>query len=302
VAQNVRIAYDGQAVTSIRDGDEDVEFRVQFPEKARRNVRFLNNLVIPNQQGRLIKLRNVATLETGPGPNTFRHFNGIRTTTVTADVDQSVTTPLAVIMPMFQALNLDENWPDMTVRAGGEAEESMESLRNLAFTFIIAFVGIYFLLILLFNSFTQPFLVLAAIPFGIVGVIFALAIHGEPLSFIAIIGTIGLAGVVVNDSLVLVNHLNELKRDRTDLTLRELVALGTANRLRAIILTSLTTVAGVLPLAYGIGGTDYFISPMALALGYGLVFSTPLTLVLVPCLYMVWQDIGRVFRRKPREA
>jgi multidrug efflux pump subunit AcrB len=301
-AQNVRIAYDGQTVTSLRDGDEDVEFRVQFAPRARSDTGFLKELVIPNQQGRLIKLREVARLKTGPGPSTLRHFNGIRTTTVTADVDQEVTTPLAVIMPMFRTLDLQENWPDMTVRAGGEAEESTEALRNLAFTFIIAFVGIYFLLVLLFNSFFQPFLVLAAIPFGIVGVIIALALHGEPLSFIAIIGTIGLAGVVVNDSLVLVNHLNELKQQRTDMSLREVVALGTANRLRAIILTSVTTVAGVLPLAYGIGGTDYFISPMALALGYGLIFSTPLTLVLVPSLYMIWDDIGRRFGRGKKRA
>jgi multidrug efflux pump subunit AcrB len=143
---------------------------------------------------------------------------------------------------------------------------------------------------------------MAAVPFGIVGVIVALAIHNEPLSFIAIIGTIGLAGVVVNDSLVLVSHLNELREQSPDKPLREIVALGTANRLRAIILTSLTTIAGVLPLAYGIGGTDYFISPMALALGYGLLFSTPLTLMLVPCLYMVWNDIGRLFTSKKRRV
>ena len=201
-------------------------------------------------------------------------------------------------IPLVKQLNINENWPDMDLRVGGEAEESMESIRNLAFTFIIAFVGIYFLLILLFNSFTQPFMVLAAIPFGIVGVIIALIIHEQPLSFIAIIGTIGLAGVVVNDSLVLVNHLNELKAQNPEKELRDIVALGTANRLRAIILTTLTTVAGVLPLAYGLGGTDYFISPMALALGYGLLFATPLTLMLIPCLYMIWNDIGRLFRRK----
>jgi len=298
LARNVRIAYDGQVVTSIRDGDEDVEFRVQLTERARRDVNFLKNLVIPNQQGRLIKLREVARLKTGPGPNALRHFDGIRTTTVTADVDQDVTTPFAVIGPLLGQLNLEENWPGMEVRVGGEAEESMKQIRNLAFTFIIAFVGIYFLLVLLFNSFTQPFLVLIAIPFGIVGVIIALAIHGQPLSFIAIIGTIGLAGVVVNDSLVLVSHLNELRKANPEKNILEIVALGTANRLPAIILTTLTTVAGVLPLAYGIGGTDYFISPMALALGYGLLFATPLTLVLVPCLYTIWHDIGRIFRRK----
>jgi len=298
VARNVRIAYDGQVITSIREGDEDVDFRVQLAERARRDVSFLRELVIPNQQGRLIKLKEVARLKVGPGPNALRHFDGIRTTTVTADVDQDVTTPFAVIGPLLGRLNLEENWPGMEVRVGGEAEESMEQIRNLGFTFIIAFIGIYFLLVLLFNSFSQPFLVLVAIPFGIVGVIIALAIHGQPLSFIAIIGTIGLAGVVVNDSLVLVSHLNELKKQNPDRELRDLVALGTANRLRAIILTTLTTVAGVLPLAYGIGGTDYFISPMALALGYGLLFATPLTLVLVPCLYLIWYDIGRVFSRK----
>lgn len=298
VAQNVRIAYDGQVVTSFRQGDEDVDFRVQFVQRARQAERFLRNMVIPNKQGRLIKLRDVAGLEKGPGPNALRHFNGLRSTTVVADVDQDVTSPLAVTIPLVKQLNINENWPDMALRVGGEAEESMESIRNLAFTFIIAFVGIYFLLILLFNSFTQPFMVLAAIPFGIVGVIIALIIHEQPLSFIAIIGTIGLAGVVVNDSLVLVNHLNELKEQNPEKELRDIVALGTANRLRAIILTTLTTVAGVLPLAYGIGGTDYFISPMALALGYGLLFATPLTLVLIPCLYMIWNDIGKLFRRE----
>jgi multidrug efflux pump subunit AcrB len=297
VAQNVRIAYDGQVVTSIRDGDEDVDFRVQLTERARRDVGYLRELVIPNQQGRLIKVKDFARLKIGPGPNALRHFDGIRTITVTADVDQDVTTPFAVIGPLLGRLNLEENWPGMEVRVGGEAEESMKQIRNLGFTFIIAFVGIYFLLVLLFNSFTQPFLVLVAIPFGIVGVIIALAIHGQPLSFIAIIGTIGLAGVVVNDSLVLVSHLNELKTQYPDRELRDVVALGTANRLRAIILTTLTTVAGVLPLAYGIGGTDFFISPMALALGYGLLFATPLTLVLVPCLYLIWNDIGRIFTK-----
>jgi multidrug efflux pump subunit AcrB len=298
IAQNVRIAYDGQVVTSIRDGDEDVDFRVQFTPKARRDVSFLRNLVIPNRQGRLIALKNAARLIVGPGPNAFRHFDGIRTTTVTADVDQEVTTPLGATVPLVREMNVRENWPGMELRVGGEAEESMESIRNLAFTFVIAFVGIYFLLILLFNSFWQPFMVIAAIPFGIIGVIVALILHGEPLSFLAIIGTIGLAGVVVNDSLVLVNHLNELRQQYPERELRDVVALGTANRLRAIILTTLTTVAGVLPLAYGIGGTDYFISPMALALGYGLLFATPLTLVLIPCLYMIWNDIGRLFKKR----
>jgi multidrug efflux pump subunit AcrB len=158
-------------------------------------------------------------------------------------------------------------------------------------------VGIYFLLVLLFNSFTQPLLVMIAIPFGLVGVVFALGMHSEPLSFLALIGSIGLAGVVVNDSLVLVNHINELRAARPDEPVLKLVAEATSNRLRAIILTTLTTVAGLLPLAYGIGGTALYMAPMALVLGYGLIFATPLTLVLVPSLYVIGNDIGRLFRR-----
>ena len=162
---------------------------------------------------------------------------------------------------------------------------------------MIAVIGIYFLLVLLVNSLTQPFLVMMVIPFGITGVIVAFAFHGEPFSFMAIMGIIGLSGVVVNDSLVLVNHLNEQRRLRPDETIKALVAEGTADRLRAIVMTTLTTVAALLPLAYGLGGVALFMAPMALALGWGLVFATPLTLVLVPCLYMIGSDFGRILRR-----
>jgi multidrug efflux pump subunit AcrB len=170
-------------------------------------------------------------------------------------------------------------------------------LISLAVTLALAGLGVYCLLILLFNSWTQPLLVMLAIPFGITGIIIAFTLHGEPLSFMAVLGLIGLAGVVVNDSLVLVNHINELRRRNPDRNALEVVAEATSNRVRAIVMTTVSTVAGLVPLAYGLGGTDVFIAPMALALGYGLLFATPLTLVLVPCLYAVRLDAGRVLSR-----
>ena len=309
VAQNVRIAFDGQVVTSLRDGDEDVKFRVQLAEKAREDMRFLKNLSIPNQQGRLIKLREVARLETGPGPNAYRHFDGERTTTIEADVDQDITTPLEVTGALMAHFDIENDWPGIQLIVGGEAAESKTMMINTVTTFLIAIIGMYFLLVLLFNSFTQPFLVMIAIPFGIVGVIITFAIHQQPLSFFGLIGTLGLAGVVVNDSLVLVSHLNDLRKQKPGKLLRKkeqreqilrLVSEGTSDRLRAIILTTLTTVAGLLPLAYGIGGIDLYMSPMALTLGYGLVFATPLTLVLVPCMYTIGWDLRRVFTRKKK--
>ena len=131
-----------------------------------------------------------------------------------------------------------------------------------------------------------------AIPFGVVGVIISFAIHQESLSFMAMLGAIGLAGVVVNDSLVLVNHLNETIKKATNPEEKDtLMVEAISHRLRPILITTLTTVAGLLPLAYGIGGSDPFMMPMALSLGYGLIVATPLTIFLVPCFYNIGEDL-----------
>ena len=297
VAQNVRIAYDGEVVTSVRYGDEEIDFRVMLEEKVRRKLGYLNELPIPNRQGRLIPLKEAAQLKTGPGPSDYRHYNGERAITIEADILKDTTTPLEVTNAVLEHFDVDRDWPGIQLVLAGEVFETEESMAGLFRTLIIAVVGVYFLLVLLFNSLTQPFLVMIAIPFGIAGVIVAFAFHGQPFSIVAIMGIIGLCGVVVNDSLVLVNHINELKRQKRSESIRKLVAEGTANRLRAIILTTLTTVVALLPLAYGLGGTATFMAPMALALGWGLFFATPLTLVLVPCLYLIQYDIKMIFRR-----
>ena len=262
VARNVRIAYDGEVVTSVRYGDEDVDFRVIMEEEARQEPGYVNEILIPNQRGRLIPLREISTLILGPGHTDIRHFDGERAVTVEADVDQSLITPLEVNDAVFQYFDVDKDWPGIQLSLGGEMFETEKSMAGLLRTLILAILGIFFLLILLFNSVTQPFVVMMAIPFGITGVIIAFAFHGEPFSFVAIMGIIGLSGVVVNDSLVLVNHVNDLRRERPDEDIRELVAEGTADRLRAIIMTTLTTVVALLPLAYGIGGTAIFMAPM----------------------------------------
>ena len=173
-------------------------------------------------------------------------------------------------------------------------------MQDLIRSFILAILGIFFLLILLFNSLTQPFLVILTIPFGLIGVIIAFALHGEDLGFISMIGTVGLTGVVVNGSLVLVNHLNnKLKHvDVSSTNLVQLIAEGSGDRFRPIVITSISTVAGLLPLAYGLGGSDPFIAPMALAIGYGLLFSTPLTLFLLPALYLILIDIKRFLSKQ----
>jgi multidrug efflux pump subunit AcrB len=136
-----------------------------------------------------------------------------------------------------------------------------------------------------------------SIPFAVIGLVIAFALHGEVFSFLGLLGVVGMAGVVVNDSLVLVNYLNELRSRNPSVPVVRIAAQGTADRLRAIILTTVSTAAGLLPLAYGIGGTDVNMMPMALALGWGLLFATPLTLVLIPSLYLIGFDIRAFFAR-----
>ena len=206
-------------------------------------------------------------------------------------------------MALISFFYLDRDYPGTRFIIGGEAEETKKSVKSLVNTFIFATIGIYFLLILLFDSYFQPFYVMLAIPFGIVGVILSFALHQEALGFMAMLGAIGLAGVVVNDSLVLVSHLNEtVKKGQGEKTLNELVIKGTSHRLRPIIITTLTTVAGLIPLAYGLGGSDPFMMPMALSLGYGLIFATPLTIVLVPCFYMIGEDLKRLIWKNKNKS
>ncbi len=295
IADNVRTAYDGDVVTSVRYGDEDVEFRVMLNKQARTDPQYLARLEVPNNQGRLIRLGQVAKFTIGPGPSSWYHYDGDRSVLITGDVESGVTTPLAATQQVQSHFDMGD-WDGLRFVVGGEAEETAESMHSLFGAFISAVVGIYLLLVLLFNSVAQPLMVLAAIPLGIVGVIIAFVLHDEPLGFLAMLGVVGLSGVVVNDSLVLVNHINKLRRERPGDRMLEVVTDASADRLRAVVLTTLTTVAGLLPLAYGVGGSDPFIAPMALSMGFGLMFASPITLALVPSLYLVVDDIKKVFR------
>jgi multidrug efflux pump subunit AcrB len=297
IAQNIRIAYDGQIVTSVRYGEEDVDFRVSLQAKARQSLEYLSELLIPNKKGRLIPLGEVSSFKTSPGPTNFYHYNGERAVTISASVDQDITSPMAATKKILGQINLDKDWTGLRIKTGGESKESGSSMIELLAALAFAVIGIYFLLILLFNSFSQPLMVLLAIPFGLIGVIGAFVLHDQTPSFVGMLGVIGLAGVVVNDSLVLVNHINRLREQKRKSSILQIVIEGTTNRLRPILITTFTTVASLLPLAYGIGGSDEMMTPMALALGYGLLFATFLTLGLVPSFYLIGQDFARLFKR-----
>ncbi len=302
ISGHVLAAFEGQVATHVRGEGERIPVRVRLNEANRNRLATLEQLRIPNAQGILVPLRDVATFERGPGILQITRRGGVRIVTVTANVDERKTSSTAVNLAIQPYLEeLEQQFPDVRLSAGGEFEDTQESMRSLAEAFVVAMGLIFLILATQFTSLTQPFVVMAAIPFGIIGVIWAFYLHGMPLSFLGFIGIIGLSGVVVNDSIVLVSFINNARRAGSPPFQAALTA--GRRRFRAVWLTTFTTVFGLLPMVYGIGGLDKFLQPAAVALGYGLIFGTVLVLLFVPALYLVRIDIGnlllRLVGRKP---
>ncbi len=296
VTQMVRVAFDGLLVDELQQVEERIRYRLQFQAQDRGRMETLENLVLINDAGQAVYLRSVAEIIIRPGEAAIRHYLGQRTLTLYGDIDrtrvsvQQVNDALADFVEEQQLLM---RFPSLRLWYGGELEQQRESLGNIGVAFAICALSIFVVLVLLFNSLTQPFLILVAIPFGMAGVIVGFGLQGEPLSMIALIGILGLIGVLVNDSLVLVHSLNRRRIEQGTWLTDQWIAEGTGRRLRPIVITSLTTVAGLLPTAYGLAGSSPFITPMVLAMAWGIFFGTLISLLLMPCLYAVDQDIKR---------
>lgn len=274
VNRYLRAAFTGIDVTNIREGQNDVNFRLYLGDLEKSEV-FIKSLKVVNKNGRVIPLVNFSSIRQIVGEPDFNHYNGLRSIMVSASVNDEKTSTSEVMKEALLQLDLDKNFPSVRAISEGGAKETAKSMDSFKQAFLMAIVGIFLLLVLLFNSYSQPLIILSAIPFSVIGVIWAFFLHGEALSFFAILGVLALVGVIVNDSLVLVSHLNYLKDKALEkLTIHQWIVKGVKDRLRAVVLTSLTTLAGILPLAYGLGGTDHLLQPMALALGYGLLVAS----------------------------
>ncbi|MEO1945665.1 MAG: efflux RND transporter permease subunit [Candidatus Thioglobus sp.] len=285
--QYLKTAFTGIDITNIRQGQSNVNFRVYLGDNKDPDS-LIKLLKINNLNGRLVPLTKFINIREIPGEPNFNHFDGQRSVTVSAAVDDEITTSQDVLAKVIKSLDLNNKFSSIRIMNTGGARETMKSMESFKKAFIVAIFGIFLLLALLFNSYSQPMLVISVIPFSAVGVIWAFFLHGETLSFFALLGGLALVGIIVNDSLVMVSHLNYLKSKLADtVPAVEWVAQGAKDRLRAVVLTTLTTLAGVMPLAYGIGGTDHLLMPMALSLGYGLLFGTLMTLILLPSLYLI---------------
>ena len=247
-------------------------------------------------------LNSVARFAVRSGEADIKHYFGKRTVTVYGEIDNTTTSVQAMnddVAAWIAAQNWSRVYPQLRVHMGGEMEEQGEALRELGFAAIICVLSIFAALVILFNSTSQPLLVMLCIPFGLVGVVICYLVQGLSVGMMAITGVIGLVGVLVNDSLVLLHTLNETRKSRTGpLSVSEVVAVAT-RRFRPIFITSVTTAVGLLPTAYGILGENSYISPMVMSMAWGVVFGGLVSLVLLPILYMVEQDIRLKLNRRP---
>ncbi|MDH5736304.1 MAG: efflux RND transporter permease subunit, partial [Gammaproteobacteria bacterium] len=298
-SQHVRAAVGGLVVSTIRKGTEEVDVTIRFPENNTDELQQLKELLIPNKRDGLVPLHKIAYFEEHPGFTTIRHKEAVRIVSVVADIDTKQITSLELnkLVQKHEAEWKDNLKDTVNVNYGGEEEKNRESFVSLGKAFVIALVAIFFILAIQFNNLSYPLIVMLAIPFGAFGIIVSFYFHDlfwkpMPLSFFSSLGFVALTGVVVNSSLVLLVFIQ--RAHEAGMNLHDAIVLAGRRRLRAVLLTATTTVVGLLPTAYGWGGMDPFVSPMALALSWGLMFATVVTLVTIPAALAAGHDVKMV--------
>ncbi len=294
IAASVRNAFQGGIATTIKPSkaEKEIDVLVRFPEEYRDDEKAFERILVPNRKGNLIPLTSVAKIEESEGIYLIRHLDGKRVVYVTGQVDDEKETSLSANLKIRKEFaNISEKYLGYTLKYSGEYEDQMKSFKNLVTSFAFALCIIFIILVTMFGSLIQPFIVMMAIPFGIVGVIIAFLAHGRPLSFFGFLGLVGLTGVVVNDSIVLVDFINRLRKKGKER--RESLIEAGKTRLRPVLMTSITTIGGLVSVAYGIGGGDPFLKPMALSIIWGLFFATGLTLIGIPCIYAIVDDFSK---------
>jgi len=298
-------AFYGDRASILRLDGDPANLLVRLPESARLDFSALRTMRIKSPAGEWVPLRRIAKLSDASGLAQVTRRDRQRSITLTADVTTEGNAREIMNQVVERFADVQERFPGTTIAYGGDQEATRESMESLVRAMSLSFLLIYFLLAFLFRSYLQPIVVLASVPFGALGVFYGFAFIGEPLSFMTMLGVLALSGVAVNDALVLVDFVNQHRREGHDLL--ESVKRAGAVRMRPVIITSLTTIGGLAPLAFFASGQARFLSPMAMALVFGMVSATLMTLILVPVGCLVLEDFKRLGRRligasRPRSA
>jgi len=301
VATAIKHAYQGGIATQFKDRNDEIDVVVKFNETFRNDMKKILDIKIPNADGAMIQLKNVATVDVARGYGKIRRYDEKRVITVTANIERGVNTSRDVnreIKNRMQAYG--KQYPDYILKFGGEYEDTQKSMRSLIQAFGLAVFLIYMIIASTFKSFLQPLMLMFTIPLAIIGVFIGLIIMQTPIGMMSFLGIIALAGIVVNDSIVLIDFINRRRAEGGNRI--EAIVDAARTRLRPILLTSITTILGLMPLALGIFGKERMLTPMAISIVWGLSFSSILTLLLIPCLYTIIDDISVWFQRKKTDT
>jgi multidrug efflux pump subunit AcrB len=297
LARQVRHAFYGAEALRFQRGKDEVKVMARYLESERQDIASLENMRIRMADGGLVPFSQVAQADIKPGYAAIERAQRMRVIKVTADVNENITNADRIRSQLMTSYlpELASRYPGVRYTLEGEGREQAESLEDVFKGLLIALFAIYALLAIPFRSFSQPFIVMAVIPFGLVGALAGHMAMGYNLSIMSVFGLVGLAGVVVNNSLVLVDAVN-LRRTE-DRSIMSAVLEASSIRFRAVMLTSLTTFAGLGPMLFEKSLQARFLIPMAISLGFGVLFATLITLALLPCLYMMLEDIHNVWER-----
>ena len=300
VAQTVRTAIEGAKATTYREADEAIDVVVKYEEDNLTNLVELSNLLIATPTGAIVPLKDVADITQEKGYSDIRRFDGERAITVYASVDPTKTTAVKVNQALIGTFaDVETLYPGYQLDFRGVFDEIIESFSELWKLFIVGLLLIYVVLGAQFKSFLQPIVIMFAVPFGMIGAMVGLLLANATLSMVAMFGIVALSGIVVNDSIVLIDFINKYRERGFNKWYA--ILKGGSIRLRPIILTSLTTIFGLIPMAVGLGGKSPIWMPMAYTIIFGLALATTMTLFVMPALYAITADLRGVFLKNPEE-
>ncbi|TGL44504.1 efflux RND transporter permease subunit [Leptospira perdikensis] len=291
-AYYVRTAMEGLEASNFRKGKDEVKIVIQNDDQFRDGLEDLDSIQISNKFGLLTPITAVTTKTRVQGIEALYHNDYEKAITVLADVDEAKTSSTIVNGKIVEEFgNIGKKYPGYKIKFRGEQEETAKSMVSLLTAGVLAFFGIFAILAIIFNSIKKPVLILLSIPLGFVGVVFGFLISGKALSFLAMIGIIGLAGVIVNASIVLVDTIQEFQARGEGLY--DSLIHASSERFRPILVTTLTTMAGMIPTAYAIGGSDPLLIPMTLSLAWGLGFGTFGSLIFIPASFSAYYKLKK---------
>jgi len=295
LARQLRNAFYGAEAVRQQRGRNEIKVKVRLPREQRERQYDLEQLLIRTPQGTDVPLAQVAHVKPGRAYTTINRRNGRRTVTVTANVEpMSQSSQVQATLEAEVLPKLARSFPGLSYGWEGRQQDMKESTTSLFSGLLIALLAIYALLAVPFASYYQPIVVMIAIPFGIVGAVLGHIIMGYALSLMSMMGIVALCGVVINDSLVLIDYANRRRRDGASPS--EAIHQAGGRRFRPILLTTLTTFGGLAPMIFETSRQARFMIPMAISLGFGILFATTITLVIVPCLYLMAEDVQGAIR------